>query len=360
MHFLRFYAFGAALGVLAGCGSRTGLLVPDEPEPQEAGVDASDATVPVEAGLDATSDVTPDQFADAALDAPPDVFDAAPDVADVAVDAPRVPVGCEEAGAAATLIYLITIQSDLWSFYPPSLQFHRIGPISCPTLPPAPNLSVPTPFSMAVDQTGIAYVIYSDGELFRVSTADARCTSTTFQSGQEGFAKTFGMGYSQNPNAGEVLYVASDDDAGVVASLGFIDTTSFALHTIGPFPPIVANAELTGTGAGDLYAFYALDPDINGASPPPSAIAHIDKANGNILGTPIALDTIGQGCAWAFAFWGGDFYTFTAPPIGPTCAGNGGSVVSRINPNNGSIVSPYTMLGEQIVGAGVSTCAPQE
>jgi hypothetical protein len=357
MRLFRFYAFGAALAGVAGCGSRTGLLVVDEPPPD--GVDASDATVPVDAGLDALPDVAPDQFVDAPLDAAPDGVDAPPDVvdtgADVMVDAHPVPIGCEDAGAASTLIYLITVQSDLWSFYPPSLEFHKIGPINCPTLP-----TMPTPFSMAVNESGIAYVVYSDGELFRLSTADAQCTSTSFQIDQEGF-KTFGMGYSHNASgAGEMLYVASDDDAGVVSRLGYIDTTNFALHTIGAFPPSVVTAELTGTGAGDLYAFYSLSPGFESFSPPPSAIGHIDKANGNLIGAPIPLEAIGQGCAWAFAFWGGDFYTFTAPPVGGLCPKTGGSIVSRINPTDGSIVSPYTTLGEQIVGAGVSTCAPQE
>jgi hypothetical protein len=359
MRLFRFYAFGAALGALAGCGSRTGLLVADEPP---AGVDAGDATVPVDAGLDAVPDVSPDQSVDAPLDAPPDVVDAAADVVDAApdvtVDAHPVPIGCEEAGAASTLIYLITVQSDLWSFYPPSLEFHKIGPINCPTIPgPIP----PTPFSMAVNESGIAYVVYSDGELFRLSTADARCTSTSFQTGQEGFAKTFGMGYSHNASgAGEMLYVASDEDAGVVSRLGYIDTSSFALHTVGFFPPSIVTAELTGTGAGDLYAFYSLSPGFQGVSGPPSAIALIDKANGNLIGTPISLENIGQGCAWAFAFWGGDFYTFTAPPVAGSCPKTGMSIVSRMNPSDGSIVSPYATLGEQIVGAGVSTCAPQE
>ena len=70
-------------------------------------------------------------------------------------------------------------------------------------------------------------------------------------------------------------------------------------------------------------------------------------------------ETIEQGCAWAFAFWGGDFYTFTSPPVAGSCQ-SGTSIVSRVNPTDGSVVSPYATLGEQIVGAGVSTCAPQE
>ena len=39
-----------------------------------------------------------------------------------------------------------------------------------------------------------------------------------------------------------------------------IDTTTFALTDIGPFNPIEQGAELTGTGAGELFAFYEIGP----------------------------------------------------------------------------------------------------
>jgi len=366
MRLLRFYAFGAALWAASGCGSRTGLIILDElpDEPSEAGQDASDATIP-DAGSDAPPDVAPDRAVDARADA---TADAEPDVtvdavADAVVDVlppidvgrPR-PVACEEGGPAATLIYVVTTQNDLWSFYPPSLAFSRIGHIDCP--------STGTPFSMAVDQSGIAYVVYNDGNLFRVSTATAHCQATPFAVDQEEF-QTFGMGYSQNPSGtGETLYVASDEDpdSGIPSRLGLIDTTAFALHTVGPFQPQLANAELTGTGAGDLFAFYALDssPNASGGSGPPSAIGQIDKANGRLLGQTV-LSSVAQGCAWAFAFWGGDFYEFVAPPgAGQTCGGLVFSVVWRYRPSDGTLVEIDKGFKETIVGAGVSTCAPQD
>jgi hypothetical protein len=373
---LRFCAFGAVLWAAAGCGSRTGLLVPDErpPEPEEAGVDATEDSPeeteesdranlpdvvpdrPVDTGLDATADVTLDAPLDAIVDGLPPI-DASP---------PRPPA-CIEAGASGTLIYVITQQSDLWSFYPPSLSFHKIGHINCP----APDGN--TPFSMAVDQAGTAYVVYSaptlanlspgpgDGALFRVSTATAQCEPTTFVPGQQGF-QTFGMGYSQNSTGtGETLYIASDEAAGVPSRLGSIDTTRFAVHTVGPFPSRVTSAELTGTGAGDLFAFYSLNPSPNGpqGSGPPSAIGQIDKATGALL-SETRLPSVAQGCAWAFAFWGGDFYLFTAPTTGMCISGAPPlSVVTRFRPSDGSLL-PITKLGEEIVGAGVSTCAPQQ
>jgi hypothetical protein len=94
-------------------------------------------------------------------------------------------------------------------------------------------------------------------------------------------------------------------------------------------------------------------------SGPPSAIGQIDKANGGLLGETI-LPNVAQGCGWAFAFWGGDFYTFTAPPApGGACGAMTLSVVWRYRPADGS-QNEIAKFGEEIVGAGVSTCAPQE
>ena len=64
------------------------------------------------------------------------------------------------------------------------------------------------------------------------------------------------------------------------------------------------------------------------------------------------LPGVTQGNAWAFAFWGGDFYMFTAPDVA-------GSIVQRFRPSTGAIthVADYP---ERIVGAGVSTCAPEK
>jgi hypothetical protein len=56
------------------------------------------------------------------------------------------------------------------------------------------------------------------------------------------------------------------------------------------------------------------------------------------------------GSAWAFAFWGGDFWLFTAPGVA--------SRVDRYRPSDGSTVTMKSNVGFNIVGAGVSTCAP--
>src|SRR5579864_1067885 len=94
------------------------------------------------------------------------------------------------------------------SFYPPTATFTTIGHIDC---------SAPSgfePFSMAVDRTGIAYVLYANQDqsasaLFRVSTATASCRSTPFAPRQGGFGPVFGMAFVKDrTGAGETLFVA--------------------------------------------------------------------------------------------------------------------------------------------------------
>jgi hypothetical protein len=302
----------ASVAALAACGSRTGLLpatfVEDDAEPV------------LEAGTDAPLDRSPD-VRDAAL--PP--IDVTPP-ADVASQCPD---------AAATLVYVISESNNLYSFLPSTEAFTYIGTIECPA-------SSGSAFSMAVSRTGTAYVVFSDGELFRVSTATAACAATSFFPGQSGFP-TFGMAFSNDTgDAGETLYVAGDNDP---SELARIDVTNFALTTVGAFEPPITRAELTGTGAGDLFAFWE-QPDSG-----PSAIVQIDKANARVTASS-PLPGVMQGSGWAFAFWGGDFYLFTAP--GPTVT----TIVQRYRPSDGSIVE-VAKLDDLIVGAGVSTCAPQ-
>jgi hypothetical protein len=298
-----------------------------------------------------TGPIVGEDSGEMALDAGPDATQIPDALPPIDVSVPVHPINdCPDAGA--TLVYVVTKQEQLLSFYPPTAQFRAIGPLSCPTNSPGQ-----TPFSMAVDRTGIAYVVYSDGELFRVSTANARCQTTSFRSGQLGFAPTFGMGFSHdNTGTGETLFVASGDSSTTTPSLATIDPRTFTLRVVGGLQPAILNAELTGTGAGDLFAFFAT----SGATPcdnmnanvncTDSAIGQLDKTTGRVFAQSV-LRGNQQGMAWAFAFWGGEFYTFTAP-------GNA-TVVNRFNPADGSIVTVATRP-DLIVGAGVSTCAPAQ
>jgi hypothetical protein len=244
--------------------------------------------------------------------------------------------------ADSTLVYVVAENNDLLSFNPATGAFRRIGTLACPASPGQ------NPFSMAVDRTGVAYVSFvaqpaGSASIFRVSTATAACAPTSFTPNQNGFSQ-FGMGFSSDQGgAAETLFVATDDNPSV--GLGKIDTDTFALSKIAPFFPSLTQVELTGTGDGRLFAFYS---DTVGGSR--SFIGEIEKGTANV----IAEDELGisQGRAWAFAYWGGDFYVFTAF--------GSGSRVTKFNTTTKAIATVANFTTSAIVGAGVSTCAPQK
>jgi hypothetical protein len=306
-----------------GCGGRTGLYLATHVD--HDGVEPADSGV-VDAALPAL-DVTPK----------------------------AVPVACVDAGDSLIYVITDTIQTGaghLFSFDPDSAEFRAIGPVVCPTTGaclepdggPMPGGPAPSPFSMAVDREGLAYVVYCDGELFRVSTATGACKPTGFVA-PAGFARGFGMGFAQDAvGSGETLYVASPG-SNLPAALASIQTTTFALNVVAPFEAPITEAELTGTGAGALFAFYQTDKGVS------SAIGQVDKVSARVIAQS-SLPGLAMGAGWAFAFWGGDFYTFTAPDLAT-------SIVTRFRPADGSAV-PVATLDEIVVGAGVSTCAPQQ
>jgi hypothetical protein len=295
----------AGLAATAACGARTGL-----DSPASAGIPAIEAGAP------------------------------GPGLSD-----------CPDAGA--TLVYVVTGQGNLYSFYPPTAAFTSLGALACPT--PGPQWS---PFSMAVDHEGPAYVLFYDeeqadddpiGQLYQVDPATRACARLPFLAGQDGF-DTFGMGFVGNADGmTDTLYLASDGSS----QLGSLDLSTYALHDLGSISPgTVQSAELSGTGDGRLFAFYAID---QGAS---SAVGELDPATGALIAnddlTNLPQVAPGLGGGWAFGFWGGQFYLFTTSTTDPSLS----SIVTRFDPSDGSQMLVGS-LPETIVGAGVSTCAPQ-
>ncbi|MBN9165118.1 MAG: hypothetical protein J0I07_29405, partial [Myxococcales bacterium] len=175
----------AFLLLLVACGSRTRLFVDDD--------DFTD--IPVQ-------DAGPDARRDGGRDASRDASDLedAPPLLDV-----RPPIDVDQRDcpdAEAQLVYTITDSHELQSFNPDTGQFRRIGKIACP----APSSA--TPFSMAVDRRGIAYILFTNEQLFRVSTATAACIATPYTPRQSNYG-LFGMGFATNSvGPTETLYVA--------------------------------------------------------------------------------------------------------------------------------------------------------
>ena len=139
------------------------------------------------------------------------------------------------------------------------------------------------------------------------------------------------------------LYIANSD----TASLGTLDVVTGAVQTVGN----LANqgGEFTGNSNGELWGFFPYED--------PPAIIWVDKDSGAALERfdlpqlPSLAGAITE-AAWAFAFWGGDFYVFyqVNPPDTSTNVWklDREAGLQRYIPNTGM----------RIVGAGVSTCAP--
>jgi hypothetical protein len=251
---------------------------------------------------------------------------------------------------AAQLVYVLSDANELYSFRPNRREFTRIGRLRCPTSA--------QPNSMAIDREAVAWVNYvtndigfdSGGAIYRVSTADASCTSAASIPLPQGWYR-LGMGFStaSADDVAETLFVTATGDAltGESAGLGRIDPRALTGMPIGPFTGSLRgqNAELTGTGDGRLYGFFTTTP---------VQVAQIDKTSGAILNTQ-SLRGVETPQAWAFTFWGGDFYLYTAPSAAVGRTTN----VTRYRPSDGSVDAAYmTDIGFRIVGAGVSTCAP--
>ncbi len=248
----------------------------------------------------------------------------------------------DDCTAAARLIYLLSEDNSLYSFDPAGPQVLRIGTLACQT--------AMQPNSMAIDRDAVAWVNYvggvgdAEGAIYKVSTADASCESTPTVTLTPGWFRV-GMGFATDGanTQEETLFVAGINTGG---ALGRIDMASGTVETVGAFtgPFASQNAELTGTGDGRLFGFFTSTP---------VEVAALDKMSGDVTSsTP--LPSVEQPIAWAFSFWGGDFYLYTA-------GGASESRVNRYRPADGSVDTSFIEnVGFRIVGAGGSTCAPLE
>jgi hypothetical protein len=247
---------------------------------------------------------------------------------------------------AATFPYVVSEENGLYRFDPSKLTFTKIGQLACPAAQGA------MPFGMSVDRTATAWINYTDGSLFRVSTTDASCQKSAYVA-PAGF-KTFGLGFTSNPGdpTKESLYVVGcDTQTGGSAGLGRIDMTTFALTKVGPFGAAVQNrcGDLTGTGDGRLFGLF------DGT---PAVFANVAPATSLTSGEQMlsALDT--SHAAYAFSFWGGDVWFYTASDGSGSTPATKSKVTHYKAATDGSLSVVVQDTGFTISGAGVSTCAP--
>ena len=240
--------------------------------------------------------------------------------------------GCSD---EAKLVYVVDQNNTLSRFNPPTKTFMDLGRLQCPSQLGA------TPFSMGIDRSALAWVLYSSGELFRVDTGSLNCTKSTW-SPQSGLQQ-FGMGFSTDAAGGSVdtLFIAGGSGPTQPTSqLAKLSTANFQAQPVGT---VTGWPELTGTGNAELWGFF---PDA--VSP---RIAQLDKTNGTAIKS-YPLTTAGTPRAWAFAFWGGDFWVFLMKGTETS------TTVYQYDSATGALKSNQLAGGRTIVGAGVSTCAP--
>ncbi|MCA9661562.1 MAG: hypothetical protein KC486_24695 [Myxococcales bacterium] len=246
-------------------------------------------------------------------------------------------------------IFVLSDNAELWKYLPDDNTFEMLGPIGCN--------GMSNTFSMAVDRAGFAWVMFNPpkGDIWKVDvTNPANCVDPGYTPGQQG-AELFGMafvsedqfntcdrlygntyngigGFGEGPNIGDFLTVDPD-----TLDLSLLGKTSFN------------GAELTGTGDGRAFMFGGVNP---------AKLVEVNKQNGQYVDT-IPLGNLALTNAFAFAFFGGDFYFFTESG-GPGSKSKVTHFDYDDSDNNG--IQDLTVVNGQgpirIVGAGVSTCAP--
>jgi hypothetical protein len=258
--------------------------------------------------------------------------------------------GCS---AASKLIYTVDQHNELYQFDATTKAFTTLGTLNCPGTgagggPFAPDYE---PFSMGVDRNANAYVLYVDqvlgspSKIFKVdtNTAGLPCTATTFTAPTN--LEEFGMGFSTTTAGGDQdqLFIAGGTAVQTTspADLNTLDVTSMAVAHLGT---VTGSPELTGNANAELWGFF---PDPN--SP---RIEQINKTNGASI-TPAMLPASMKGMpmAWAFAFYGGNYFVFLMK------GSESSTTVYEVTPA-GMLVGSTPAPGKVIVGAGVSTCAP--
>jgi len=251
----------------------------------------------------------------------------------------------------ADLIFVLSDSAELWAYDPPANTFIQFGAFNCG--PPADT------FSMGVSRDAVAWVMYralsAYGDIFHVAINNAnQCDDPGYTPGQQGF-ELFGMAFVSNSEQDpcDKLYAHTFDDVEWsegpgVGMLGVVEPDTLQLTKIDDID--YNGGELTGTGDGRLYAF---------AGVPDAKLVQYDKDTAVVVET-LPLTGLQLTYAFAFAFWGGDFYFFTEN------AGMGSnSKVTHLDYDESegagqALTTVNTSAPIRAVGAGVSTCAPLE
>ena len=246
-------------------------------------------------------------------------------------------------------IFVLSDNSELYKFFPETNTFDMLGAFQC-------GAATGT-FSMAVDRLGFAYVMFSQplGEIWKLDVTNVNnCTDPGYNPGQQG-VNYFGMAFVSNSKFDQCdkLYgntfngLGGFGEGNMIGDFLTVDPATLLINKVGKTN--FNGAEVTGTGDGRAFMF-------GGANP--AKLVEVEKATGKFIEvTP--LGNLELTNAFAFAFFGGDFYMFTES--------DNNSNISKVthydyddSDNNGvkELTTVVMQAPIRIVGAGVSTCAP--
>ncbi len=329
----RLLAFTRSTTTLAACGSDFQVAGMKDPNAvgDDTGVVDDDAPGPEDTGVEEDEEPAQD---DPAIDEDPVEDTGEPDPGEddpVETDDPAPEDDCED---TSDLVYVIDRDTErLFLFDPPSRALSLVGTLDCSWLDG-------TPASMAVARDGVAYVRYSSNTVFAVDLATLDCAEVSYDDRVTGFG-SFGMGFATDSadTWRDQLYIANR------TRLAKLDTATWQVTSLGTLP---SQAELTGTADGELWAMLPLES--------PALLVELDKGTGAELSrtrltsfpSPSTIDT------FAFAAWGGSHYLFVRT------YGMGESTDVYEVDATGTMRQIADRIGINVVGAGVSTCAPTE
>ncbi|MBK7857467.1 MAG: choice-of-anchor D domain-containing protein [Archangiaceae bacterium] len=241
---------------------------------------------------------------------------------------------CTEAGQ---FIYTVDRNGIFSRFDPATLTSTAVGTLSC--------MNTTSPFSMNLDQSAVAWVVFDDGKLFKVDVGTAACTPTSFVAGQQGWLG-FGMGSVFDSATGkDTLYIAGGPTD---MDLGTLDLSTLTLTKLTEIE--APRAELAGTGDGQLWAFSPAFATVNNVP----LLVRLDRADGGTLERH-SLPNVTSNGGYAIKFWGGAFYIFIGGDVWKVPR-------NTLVPGQSLPTTPpvrvFNNPALQVVGAGVSTCAP--
>jgi hypothetical protein len=188
---------------------------------------------------------------------------------------------------------------------------------------------------MSVDRLGKAYVFYTSGHLYYVSTTTAECTPTSYVHPvvPQTSYNQLGMGFTATKpgSTDQVLYIHSP-----VFGLATIDLQTLAVNKLNPLPS--NPMELTGGPDAVLFAFEASV----------AALWQVDRDT--LQQQSIHKFNLRGVNAFAFARYAGVFYTFTA--------GGSKTTTTMFDPQTNTESVRDLDIGVTVVGAGQSICVP--